>query len=88
VLTGTRFKLASPTLALKYANGKRTALTLPTGTIVKVLGSAGQEDDLIEVLCGDRVLAMFARDVRMRGIEIKDAGRQPSEPHKPRQRES
>ena len=73
MLTGKRFKLENPTMALDVIDGKRVVLTVPTGAIIKVVsGTTGEGDRLIDVAWAGRTVAMFAYDVSVRGTEIKE----------------
>jgi hypothetical protein len=80
MLTGKRFKLENPTLALHIHEGKRVALTLPKGCIVSVVsGPTGEGDRLVEVVCDGQVVSVFFLDLKMRGTELKDPGSSDSE---------
>jgi hypothetical protein len=71
MLTGKRFRLASPTLALDAIDGKRVAVTIPAGATIKVVsGPNGEGDRLVDVAWAGRTVAMFAYDVSVRGTEI------------------
>ena len=72
LLTGRRFKLSTPTLALETLEGKRVATTVPAGTTVKVVSGPTQGDRMVDVLWEGRVIVMFAIDVNERGTEITD----------------
>ena len=75
MLTGKRFRLENPTLALDIVDGKRVAITVPTGSTIKVVsGPTGEGDRLVDVVWESRTMAMFAYDVSVRGIEILDRG--------------
>jgi hypothetical protein len=75
MLSGKRFRLGNPTLALDVVDGKRVAITVPEGSIIKVVaGPTGEGDRLVDVVWAGRTVAMFSFDVTVRGTEIKDAG--------------
>jgi hypothetical protein len=75
LLTGRRFKLENPTLALDVVDGRRVAITLPRGAVVKVAaGPTGDGDRLVDVISEGRVVTMFVFDLTVRGTEIKDPG--------------
>jgi len=75
LLTGRRFKLENPTLALDVIDGRRVAITLPRGAVVKVVaGPTGDGDRLVDVISEGRVVTLFAFDLTVRGTEIKDPG--------------
>ena len=69
MLTGKRFELRKPTAAIDIFEGKRVAVTIPDGAIVKVVSASSE---LVDVLWEGRTVAMFATDVSERGTEIKD----------------
>ena len=74
MLTGKRFKLGNPTMALDVVDGKRVALTIPAGETIKVVsGPSSQDDRLVDVVWDGRTVAMFAFDVNVRGTEIKNS---------------
>jgi hypothetical protein len=72
MLTGKRFRLERATLAVKMVDGKKSAVTVPTGAIVKVLSTPPDTHELVAVLWEQHELQMFAVDVDVRGTEIKD----------------
>jgi hypothetical protein len=73
MLTGKRFKLENPTMALDLIDGKRVAVTVPTGATIKVVsGPSGEGDRLVDVMWAGRTVAMFAYDVGVRGTEITE----------------
>jgi hypothetical protein len=72
MLTGRRFKLERATLAVEYVDGKRRAVTLPVGTIIKVVSGPQNGDGMVDILWAERLLAMFEVDVNVRGTEITD----------------
>lgn len=71
MLTGKRFKLERATLALGVVDGKRKAVTIPVGTIIKIVSDpTGDGDQMLDVLWEDQLVSMFAIDVDVRGTEI------------------
>ena len=73
MLTGNRFKLEHVTVALGVSEGKREAVTIPTGAIVKVVSSpSGEGYGLVDVLWDGRAVTMFAVDVDIPGTEIAE----------------
>jgi hypothetical protein len=73
-MTGRRFKLENPTMALDVVDGKRVAITVPTGAVIVVSGPIGEGDRLVDVVWEGHTVTMFALDVIVRGTEIKDPG--------------
>lgn len=75
MLTGRRFKLENPTLALDVIDGRRVAITLPSGAVVKVVvGPTSDGDRLVDVISEGRMVTVFAFDLTVRGMEIKEPG--------------
>lgn len=75
MLSGKRFKLENPTMALDITDGKRVAVTVPTGAVIKVVsGPTGDGDRLVDVVWDGHTVTMFAFDVTVRGSEIEDTG--------------
>ena len=74
MLTGKRFTLRKETLALHVAEGKRTAVHIPSGAIVKVVSGPKNNDGIVDVLWEGRTIAMFLVDVESRGTEITEQG--------------
>jgi hypothetical protein len=71
MVTGKRFQLRKDTVAIADNGGKREAVTVPAGAIVKVIAGPDQGDRLIDVLWDGKSIMMFAVDVFTRGTEIK-----------------
>jgi hypothetical protein len=72
MLTGRRFELTSPTMAIDESDGKREAITVPVGAILKVVsGPSSEVDRMVDVLWEGRLVVMFAIDLTTRGVEIK-----------------
>jgi len=72
MLTDKRFKLTERTLAIEILNGVRKAVSIPVGTILKVISAVTDAGQTVDVLWGNRTLEMFACDVSMRGTEVID----------------
>src|ERR1041385_7891956 len=66
MLTGRRFMLRSPTVAV---DAQRIALILPVGAILTVTSDTSTEKRMIEVMWEDRKLSMFGSDLLERGEE-------------------
>jgi len=67
--TGT-FKLDKTTLAIGDVNGKRVAVTIPAGDIVKLVSNPSPRDKMVDVLWEGRMVAMYAIDLRLRGSSL------------------
>jgi hypothetical protein len=63
-----RFRLEKETLAMGDENGKRVAVTIPAGDIVKLVSKPSPWDKMVDVLWEGRVVAMYAIDLKQRGI--------------------
>jgi len=50
MLTGKRFALAKPTIAIDTASGKRTVLTIPAEALIEVVSGPRGEGSMIDVL--------------------------------------
>src|SRR5207248_2526615 len=72
MLTGKRFELRIPAVAIDTVEGKRVAVTLPNGAIIRVVAGPSGSDRLVDIECEGRPLVMFALDVRECGMEIRD----------------
>jgi len=72
LLTGKKFALARPTLALEAIEGQRRAVTIPAGAVVRVLSGPSSKDDTstVSIEWDGRTLAMFAIDLHLRGTEV------------------
>jgi hypothetical protein len=66
MLTGRRFMLKSPTVAV---DAQRTVLIMPVGAILTVTSDTSTEKRMIEVMWEQRKLAMFGSDLVERGEE-------------------
>jgi hypothetical protein len=72
MFTGRIFRLGVATLAVVDVDGKRKSVTIPVGSIIKVVADGSDcPNALVDVEVDGRVLAMFAEDVRARGDEIE-----------------
>jgi hypothetical protein len=74
MLTGHSYRLITATLGIAEKDGKRRAVTIPSGAILKIVaGPTSKRDRMVDVLWKGNVYAMFLVDVRDRGEEIADA---------------
>lgn len=69
MLTGKRFNLRSDTIAVADKGGKREAIVIPAGAIVKVISGPNHGDRRIDVLWEGKTVMMFAVDISTRGDE-------------------
>ena len=63
-----RFKLDKTTLAIGDLNGKLVSVTIPAGDIVELVTSPSPGDQIVDVLWEGRMVAMYAIDLRLRGV--------------------
>jgi hypothetical protein len=66
-----RFKLEQTTLGIGDANGKRVAVTIPAGDIVKLVTNPSPWSKMVDVLWEGRVVAMYTIDLRLRGVAAR-----------------
>ena len=66
-----RFKLEKSTLAIGDLNGKRVAVTIPAGDTVNLIADPSPGNRMVDVIWEGRVVAMYAIDLTLRGIEIR-----------------
>jgi hypothetical protein len=67
-----RFKLDKTTLAIGDVNGKRVAVSIPAGDIVKLIaGPSHENEEMVDVLWMARAVSMYAIDLKLRGIETQ-----------------
>jgi hypothetical protein len=70
MLTGKKIRLGTETVAIDEVYGKRVAVTVPSGAVLKVVSGQQHSDPLIDVLWDGRVVQMFAVDIEKRGTEF------------------
>ncbi len=70
-MVGKIYKITAPTMALDL-HDRRRAITLPSGSIIEIVSELGGEGHhpMVDVKWQDRLVRMFATDVRGRGIEL------------------
>jgi len=71
MITGKRYRLNSPTVAIETDDGRRVATTLPSGTTIEVASGPHDRDTMVHVIWQGRVVAMFAVDLNERGTEVE-----------------
>jgi hypothetical protein len=73
MLTGKRFRLKSSTLCIGTSGGKRRAVEVPEGEIVKVLSGPRPDDRrMLDIQWNSIDLTMFTDDLQARGEEIRE----------------
>lgn len=68
MLTGKRFRLKSPALALN--RNDKTGLTLSAGSVVHVIDGPQPDKPVIRIVCENKWLVMLEYELRTRGEEI------------------
>ena len=69
-MTGQRYRLNTPTLAILTLDGHNLPVTVPMGSIVQVKNGPLDGDRLIDVVWDGRTVSMFTIDLRDRGEHI------------------
>jgi hypothetical protein len=72
MLTGKQFKLERATLAVGDGDGKRKAVTIPAGSVIKVVAGPDNGHGMVDVLWDGGLVEMFEVDVNVRGTEIEE----------------
>ena len=69
---GKRFKLEKPTLAIADRDGTRVIVPIPAGDIVELVANPSPGNQTVDVLWQGRTVAMYALDLKRRGIEARN----------------
>ena len=72
MLSGKQYRLERATLAIDVPEGKRTAVTVPSGACLRVISGPVNNNGLVNVAWDGKTVEMFEIDIRQRGIEIQD----------------
>jgi hypothetical protein len=73
MLSGKRFRLKEPTLAIDSSGEKRVAVTVPEGATIDVIRGPRPDDKrMVDVRWNGNELVMFVEDVTRRGEYIDD----------------
>jgi hypothetical protein len=72
MLTGKSFRLEHATLAVGLIDGRRRAVTIPTGAIIQIVSGPQDGNGMVNVRWDERTVEMFEIDVNVRGTEIID----------------
>jgi hypothetical protein len=69
MLSGKQFRLKAETIAIATdSEGKRTAITVPLGGVVRILSGPRPDDRrMVDALWERRTVVMFADDIQARG---------------------
>ena len=66
------YVLCRETLGIFSGQGKPSMVTLPSGSIITIIGPASQETGLVEARWNEQVVRVFAVDVEERGEPVRD----------------
>jgi len=69
-MSGDRYRIKRPTIALFLEDGRHVAHMVPEGTVITVQTETFNGDRLIEVLWAEKNVMMFTQDIRSRGVKI------------------
>jgi hypothetical protein len=72
---GKQYRLNSATLGLTEVGRHRVALQIPANAIVTLTGCFVDDSKFVQVAWEDKTLALFASDMRERGIPLRSAGK-------------
>jgi hypothetical protein len=76
MLSGRRFRLTTETLGVQTIEGKRIAVIVPEGVVIKIISGPRPDDTrMLDVQWEEKTLVMFAQDVHSRGEEVVDASK-------------
>ena len=70
MLTGKRFRISKSSSAIEKVAGGLFSVTIAAGEIVRFISGPTEGDRMVDVHCNGRSIAMFAIDLKTRGIEI------------------
>ncbi len=70
MLTGKQFTLNKSSFGIETVTGGLARITITTGEIVEVVSGPIDGDRMVDVLCKGRSIAMFAIDLKTRGVEV------------------
>lgn len=65
-----RFKLKTSTTATLHENDQRVVFTIPAGALVTVENGDPNGNGFVKVRFEDKVLSMFAFDLRSHGVRV------------------
>jgi|SoiMethySBSTD1v2_1073268.scaffolds.fasta_scaffold601362_2 hypothetical protein len=70
-MSGDRYRITSPTIALFLEDGRHVANMIPEGSIVVVESENINGNRLLEVIWAEKKVMMFTQDIRSRGEKIQ-----------------
>jgi hypothetical protein len=69
-MNASYYRMTSPTVALMEEDGRRVADLLPKGSIIEARSEAFSGTELVAVLWSEKVVLMFAQDLRARAEPV------------------
>ena len=82
-----RYCLSAPTMVLAFKDNHQAAVTVPSDTIITVIGPA-EDDRFVVVVVGDEQFLMFESDLKDRGKLVgKPQDRAPTRHHRAEDRQ-
>lgn len=73
-MRGLRFRMITPTLAIRDQDGLKIPVTVPKGSGIEVVDGPLDGDRLLDVLWEGQAVMMFTTDIRERGEQIDGIG--------------
>ena len=68
--TKITYRIELPTMVLAFRDNHQSAVTIPTGQIIEVIGPA-EDERFVVVSMGDEQFHIFASDLETRATQIK-----------------
>jgi hypothetical protein len=72
-MRGERFRLAGPTIAVLFSEGRKTAIIVPAGETIKAVNDPTEGNPVLDVEWDGKILEMFVQDIRERGERVRSA---------------
>lgn len=67
------FKLSTPTTAILNENNQTSVITIPANALVVLVDGDAGGNGFVKVRYRDKILSMFAVDLRVRGERVRGA---------------
>lgn len=65
-MTGRRYRIKTPTMAILSSDGRRRPVTVPADVIVAISGELAEGGRLVDVIWNNPAYLMFTQDLRDR----------------------
>ena len=69
---GKRYRLNTPTLAIVKIEGQQSPVTVPSGSVVKVVDGPLNDNRLVDVNWEGKTVMMFTTDIRERCVRLEE----------------